>query len=56
MRHPRQSDIDRLVQAARKAEVERFAVVLREVDGKFEAVLIVDAASVPQTPTVPKLG
>jgi hypothetical protein len=54
--HPRQSDIDRLLKAATKAKLERFAVALREVDGKVEPVLIVDMAAEPPQPTVPRLG
>ena len=40
-KHPRQSDLDRLVRAALKNGVASFRVVLREVDGKVEPMLIV---------------
>ena len=54
--HPRQSDLDRLLKAAKKAGLERYAVVLREVDGKVEPMLVVDVVSEPPTPDVPRLG
>ena len=54
--HPRQSDLDRLLKAAKKAGLERYAVVLREVAGKVEPMLVVDVVSEPPTPDVPRLG
>lgn len=51
MKHPRQSDLDRIIKAAVSAGLTRYAVVLREVDGKVEPMLIV----APEV-TVPTLG
>jgi hypothetical protein len=44
------------VKAAQKAGLERWAVALREVDGKVEPVLIVDMDREPPVPDVPRLG
>lgn len=40
-KHPRQADLDRLVRSALNNKVASFQVVLREVDGKVEPMLIV---------------
>lgn len=40
-RHPRQKDIDALVETAVKAGLPNWQVVLKEVDGKIEPALIV---------------
>lgn len=48
-KHPRQGDLDRLVKAAVKARLSRWQVVLREVNGKVEPVLVVDSANPVET-------
>jgi hypothetical protein len=56
MKHPRQSDLDRLLKAAVKAGLTRFAVALREIDGKVEPVLLYDAERPEVVPETPRLG
>ena len=55
-KHPRQADLDRLVRSALNNKVASFQVVLREVDGKVEPMLIVAPGAQTPRPDEVELG
>ena len=41
MRHPRATDLDKLIKAAKRAGLERYEIVLDEHEGRMVAKLVV---------------